>query len=183
MRVLSVCALCAALGAPAANAAVLTHTFDIGGLASEGSYLANFSTLTHSFGVSGTVISVAFDINATMTAPSWSEELQIAIDTNLDSSVDGNLNMSLFGGVNNSSPFAAAGSIAANSLSSDGDVFLTLYESFDDATPNPDAVYGLRSSVTVEFETAAVAVPVPASLALLGAGLLALMAVVRPRMT
>ncbi len=160
-------AMFVALGlAASAQAQVVTHTFDISGLASEGSFGGNFPTLTHNFGSAGTVIGVSFSVNATMNAPSWSEELQIAIDTLDDTSFDADIDMSLWGGVNNSNPFAGSGMLAASSMSSDGDVFLTLYESFNDATPNPDAVYGPGSTVTVEYEL----VPAPGALAIFGLG-------------
>jgi hypothetical protein len=163
-------AVCASLVlAASAHAQVVTHTFDISGLASEGSFGANFPTLTHSFGSAGTIIGVRFSVNAIMTAPSWSEELQIAIDTLDDSSFDADIDMGLWGGTNNSSPFAGGGAFAAASFSSDGDVFLTLYEAFNDSTPNPDAVYGPDSTVTVEYEL----VPGSGALALLGVGGLA----------
>ena len=93
-------AMLAVLGmAAAAQAQVVTHTFDISGLVSEGSFGGNFPTLTHNFGSAGTVIGVSFEVNAIMNAPSWSEELQIAIDTADDASFDGDIDMSLWGGV------------------------------------------------------------------------------------
>ncbi|MFN0126786.1 MAG: hypothetical protein ACKV19_08905 [Verrucomicrobiales bacterium] len=150
----AIAALC--LGAlyvtPTADAAILSHTFDISGLPSEGDFASSFPTLTTSFGVPGRVIAVTFEINATMTEPSWSSELQIAVDTIDDVSFDGDIDISLWGGLNNSDPISTGGVLAASSFSSDGDVFLTLYEFLDDA-PNPDAVYGSGSFVTVDFET------------------------------
>lgn len=152
--------------AASAQAGIVSYTFDISGLASEGSFGDNFPTLTHNFGSAGTVIDVSFEVNATMTSPSWSSELQIAIDTTDDASFDGDIDMSAWGGVDNSAPFAGFGTLAASSVSSDGLVFLTLYESFNDGVPNPDAVYGNGSTVTVRYQL----VPAPGAAALLGLG-------------
>lgn len=174
---LSVCALCLALSASSASAGILTHTFDISGLGSDGGFGASFPTLTYNFGKAGTVTSVSFDVNATINAPSWSSELQIAIDTNDDLSLDADVNMADFGGMNNSDPFAAAGAIGGNTVSSDGVVYLTLYELFNDGVVL-DAVYGAGSTVTVNYAP----VPEPASGVLLGVGL-ALAAVARRRLT
>jgi hypothetical protein len=55
-----------------------------------------------------------------------------------------------------------SGSISASSVSSDGLVFLTLYDSFVDDTI--DHVYGAGSTVTVTF------IPAPGAAALLGLG-------------
>lgn len=160
-------AMVAVLGlAASVQAQVVSHTFDISGLVSEGSFGDNFPTLTHNFGAPGTVIGVSFSVFAAMNSPSWSEELQIAIDTIDDTSFDGDIDMSLWGGVANSNPFAGAGALPASSISSDGDVFLTLYESFNDSAPNPDAIYGPGSSVTVEYRL----VPAPGAMAILGLG-------------
>jgi len=150
----------------AAAASADVYTFDISGLGSEGGFGAEFPTLTHNFGSAGTVVNVSWDVNFESFSPSWNSEAQIAIDTTDDASLDGDIDPSLYGAGNNSGFFAYSGSISANSVSSDGLVFLTLWESFEDGTPNPDALYGANSTVTVEFTR----VPAPGALALLGLG-------------
>lgn len=142
------------------------YTFDISGLGSELDYGSAFPTLTHDFGSAGTVVGVSWDVNYESFSPSWNNEAQIAIDTTDDNSLDGDIDPGLYGAGSNSGFFAYSGSIGANSVSSDGLVFLTLWESFLDGTPNPDALYGANSTVTVEFTR----VPAPGALALLGLG-------------
>ena len=86
--------------------------------------------------------------------------------TNDDSSLDADLDAAAFGAADASGVFSYSGSVAANSFSSDGIVYLTTYESFNDTSTNPDAIYAQGSFVTVTFE----AVPAPAGIAALGLG-------------
>jgi hypothetical protein len=152
------------LSAAAASAGVVTHTFDISGLASDLAFGGAFPTLTHDFGVPGTVVGVAWDVNYESFSPSWISEAQIAIDSNDDLSLDGDIDPSAYGAGDVPGLFAYSGSIPANTVSSDGLVFLTLWESFTDGV-TPDALYGSNSTVTVSF-----LVPAPGAAALLGLG-------------
>ena len=165
LRSFALLAALTALGGSRASAEMFT--FDISGLSTDAGFLDAFPTLTHDFGSAGTVTAVAFDVNYESFDPSWNSEVQLAVDTNDDSSIDGDINMADYGAGNNPGTFAASGSITANSVTTDGLVFLTLYESFPDAGPSPDATFGAGSSVTVTFR----AVPEPSSLALCGVGL------------
>ncbi|MDX9911647.1 MAG: hypothetical protein RBS39_07445 [Phycisphaerales bacterium] len=150
--------------ATSASAQTLFHTFDMTGLVSEGGFGTNFPTLTHDFGVAGVVVAVEWDVSYESFDPSWNSEAQIAIDTNDDASFDADIDPSLFGAPDSSGVFAYFGSIGANTISSDGLVFLTTYESFDDASSTPDALYR-QGFVRVTYR----AVPAPGALAAFGA--------------
>jgi hypothetical protein len=144
----SFAALCTTL---AADAAILMHTFDVGGLPSEGSFSGQFPTLTHDFGTPGTIISVTWDLKYTATDPSFVDEALVAIDSSIDLSLDADLDPRDFGATGVPGDFSYSGTIAANTISDDGKVYLTLYESFDDVSVNPDAVYDRGSYVTVKY--------------------------------
>ncbi|QDV38539.1 PEP-CTERM sorting domain-containing protein [Tautonia plasticadhaerens] len=166
-------ALCAAIAASTASAASAeSYTFDISGLSTfTDSFDDAFPTLTHDFGVEGTVVGVEFDVNYESFDPSWVSEVLIAVDTDDDLSLDADLDMFDYGAPDSPGTFAASGSIAANSFSSNGVVYLTLYEFFDDGSVDPDATFGAGSLVTVLFTPTAVAIPEPSSIALCGLGL------------
>lgn len=151
--------------ASSAQAGALTYTFDISGLGSEGGFGTNFPTLTHDFGAPGVIVGVEFNVNATPNSPSWSSEIQIAIDTWDDASLDADIDFAEWGGADNSDPIAISGAFGANSASSDGMVYLTIWETWSDS-PVPDAVFGSNSTVTVIYR----AVPAPGAAALLGLG-------------
>jgi hypothetical protein len=150
--------------ATTASAQTLYHTFDVAGLASEGGFGANFPTLTHDFGVAGVVVALDWDVTFESISPSWNSEAQIAIDTNDDFSFDADIDASAYGAPDSSGIFSYSGSIGANSASSDGLIFLTTYESFDDASSAPDAVYR-QGFVRVTSR----ALPAPGALAAFGA--------------
>ena len=154
----SIIAIIAATGA----ATAASHTFDISGAKVDGGFAANFATMAHDFGFAGTVTNVEWDVNFETLGASWTSEAQIAIDTNDDMSIDADVSAADFGATDGPGMFAYAGSIAANSASSDGQVFLTLYDSFDDS--GIDHIYGAGSFVTVTY------IPAPGAAALLGLG-------------
>lgn len=164
--ILAAVAISASAGLASAQ---LTHTFDLSGLASEGSFGANFliTSLVHDFGGAGFVSQVSWDVTFEAFNPSYASEAQIAIDTTDDTSFDADIDPGDYGAPDAPGVFSYSGTIAANSVSSDGLVYLTLYESFNDTSVNPDAVYAQGSWVTVTF------VPAPGALALLGLGGLA----------
>jgi hypothetical protein len=167
---LAFCLVLAASGS--ARAATLIYTFDIGGLGTTGGFGDEFPTLIHDFGIEGTVTEVAFDVNYESFDPSWLSELQIAIDTDDDLSFDGDIDMINFGAPDEPGTFAAAGSIGANSFSSNGVVYLTIYEFFVDGVVPFDALIGDGSTVTVTYSYTPAVVPEPASLALASVGVL-----------
>jgi hypothetical protein len=157
-----------AVAASAANAQfIMTHTFDISGLVVDGGFGANFPGFTHDFGSAGTVIGVDIDVSYE-TNPgniSWISEANFAVDTTDDASLDGDIAAADFGGaIDAPGAFAFTAGIGANSLSSDGLVFLTVYDSFNDAGFDFTVLQG---SVTVTFDAV---VPAPASAGLLGLG-------------
>ena len=71
------------------------------------------------------------------------------------------------GGTDDPGSLAYTATVSASSFSSNGLVYLTLWDSFDDA--GVDHIYGQGSTVTVSYEI----IPTPASLAVLGLGGLA----------
>jgi hypothetical protein len=162
MTKITVAALVAATGS--AMAGGVTHTFDISGIQVDGGFGANFPGLTHDFGAAGTVVEVSWDVNYEALGTSWQSEAQMAVDTDDDQSLDADVNPFDFGAADAPGVFSYSGSIAANSISSNGLVYLTLYDSFDDA--GIDHVYGAGSSVTVTY----IPVPAPAAGAVLGMG-------------
>jgi hypothetical protein len=168
-RILTLCAAIAAASATTASAE--SYTFDISGLTTNAGFGPSFPTLTYDFGVEGTVIGVEFDVNFESFDPSWQSEVQIAIDTDDDLSFDADLDMLAFGAPDSPGDFAASGAIAANTFSSNGLVYLTLYESFNDGSVDPDALFGSGSLVTVLFTPTAVPIPEPSSMALCILGL------------
>ncbi len=167
-RIITAAMVCAG-GAAAASAGILSHTFDITGLASSTGFGGAFPTLTHDFGVPGTVIMVLVDVNYEAFSPSWVSEAQIAVDTDDDSSFDGDVDPADFGAPDSSGVFAYVAAVGASSVSSNGLVHLTLYESFNDGAVDPDAIYRGGSTVTVRYD----AIPAPGALALAGAAGLA----------
>lgn len=159
-------AIVALVGAATVASADL-HTFDLSGMSVEGSFGDNFgvTSLMHDFGAAGTVVNVSWDVNYESFDPSWMSEVQMAVDTNDDLSLDGDIDALDYGATDNPGVFSFSGSIAASSVSSDGLVYLTVYDLFNDASATPDAKFGAGSSLTVEY-----IVPAPGSMALLGLG-------------
>jgi uncharacterized protein (TIGR03382 family) len=138
-----------------------SHTFDLSGLGVDGGYSTNFFTFAHDFGGAGTVTGISWDISYTPASPSWASELVISVDT------DGgfaDFSMADYGAPDTSTPFASAASEALSIASSDGMVFLTLWDSFQDGAVFPDLVFDSGSSVTITF------VPAPGAMAVLGLG-------------
>lgn len=164
MKLFAAAAVVSAMTASANAGVLLSHTFDISGLASNGSFGANFPTMTFDFGVPGTIVSVTANVNFTTNSPSWMTEPQIAIDTTDDASLDGDFNAEDYGALEEVGTFAYTDTLTTDSDSSDGLVFLTLWESFEDTSASPDAVYGANSTVTVNYTP----IPAPSSAALLG---------------
>lgn len=158
MKTASIIAILATAGIASAD----THTFDISGLEVDGGFGDNFFTMVHDFGFAGTVTNVAWDVNFETVGASWESEAQIAIDTDDDASFDADIDPGLFGAADAPGAFAYNGSISANTVSSNGLVYLTLYDTFDDA--GIDHVYGAGSFVTVTY------IPAPGAAALLGLG-------------
>ncbi len=151
-----------AIVAAAGVATAADHTFDISGLSVDEGFGAEFFTMVHDFGFAGTVTNVAWDVNYEALGGSWASEAQIAIDTDDDASLDADVNPADYGAGDAPGVFAYSGSISAASASSNGLVYLTLYDSFDDA--GVDHVYGAGSFVTVTY------IPAPGAAALLGLG-------------
>lgn len=149
--------------ASVSHAALVSYSFDISGLGSDGDFVLGAPTLTHDFGGMGTVVGVDWDVNFTAHDPSWMSDPQIAIDTTDDISFDGDIDPFIFGAPNEPGFFAYSGSMLTDSFSSDGMVFLSLYEFFDDDIA-PDATYGADSIVTVTYDL----VPAPGAAALIG---------------
>lgn len=148
-----------ALGSPALlsllalpRAEAVTYIFDISGLESEDPFSVAFPTLTHDFGIAGVVTRVSWDVNFESFAPSWNNEAQIAIDTDNDIGVDADIDPGFFGALDIPGPFSYRGTMAADTLSENGLVHLTLYEFFNDPSTTPDALYGDNSRVTIEYE-------------------------------
>lgn len=138
-----------------------SHTFDLSGLGVDGGYSTNFFTFAHDFGGAGTVTGISWDISYTPASPSWASELVISVDA------DGgfaDFSMADYGAPDTSTPFASAASEALSIASSDGMVFLTLWDSFQDGAVFPDLVFDSGSSVTITF------VPAPGAMAVLGLG-------------
>lgn len=145
------------------HAAIVTHTFDISGLGSAGGFFDSFPTLTHDFGGMGTVVGVEWDVNYIAHDPSYASEAILSVDTTDDQTFDADIDSYFYGAPDAPGSFAFSGSIAANSISSDGLVFLTLWEYYDDGI-SPDATYGAGSWVTVSYDL----VPAPGTAALMG---------------
>lgn len=169
IRSLSLCALVALFGAARASADVV-HTFDIGGLSTDAGFFDSFPTLTHDFGVAGTIVLFEFDVTYESFAPSWMSEVAISVDTNDDFSLDADAFMSDYGATNSAGVFSASDSLAANSFSSDGLVFLTLWDTFADTGAVPDATFFAGSFVRVTYRSSVAAVPEPSSLVLCALG-------------
>lgn len=175
LRQIALCATIAALFGSKASADI--YTFDISGLSTDAGFGASFPTLTHDFGVAGTVVEVSFDVNYESFDPSWLSEVIISIDTDDDDSFDGDIDMFFYGAPDDPGTFAASDTISAESVSSNGLVYLTLWEFFADSGVSPDATFGAGSTVTVTFTP----VPEPSSLALMGIGVAGTLAVARRR--
>lgn len=152
-----------------ASAAILSHTFDLSGAVSEGSFGANFmvTSMVHNFGFAGTVIMIEWDVNYEAFSPSWMSEAQMAIDSAIDTTLDADVDPGAFGAADAPGVFSFSGTLAANTASADGIVYLTLYESFDDGI-NPDARYGQGSWFKVYFDAPGAVIPAPGGVALLG---------------
>lgn len=156
-----------ALAGAAVVASADTYTFDLSGLTSDGGFLDNWmiTSLMHDFGSEGTVVGVEWDVAFEAFSPSWQSEAVISIDTTDDQSFDADIDPFFYGAPDAPGVFSYSDSMAAASYSSDGLVYLTLWEFFNDGIA-PDAIYLSGSYVTVHFE----AIPAPGSLALLGLG-------------
>ncbi len=157
--------------AASAQAGVISHTFQLGGLTSGSSFFATFPSIQHNFGVAGEVVSVEFDLTFTSHDPSWRSEAIVFVDGDADGLGDFEAWISGdYGAPDSPGVFSYADAFPV-SIISDGVVSITLAESFDDNTVNPDATYAQGSFVTVYFNP----VPAPGAMALLGgAGLIAL---------
>lgn len=153
--------------AAGANAGVLTtHTFDLSGLTSNGGFFDAFPSAQFDFGVAGTITHVEFDVNFTSNDPSWQSEATIFIDGQFDGLGDFiAFTAGDYGAPDEPGVFQYSDSFAT-SIVSDGVVSVTLTESFNDGSVDPDAVYGTGSFVTVTFA----AVPAPGALGLMGLG-------------
>jgi hypothetical protein len=153
------------------------YTFDLSGLSTDAGFVDSFPTLTHDFGSAGTVVEVSFDVNYESFDPSWLSEMIISVDTDDDLSLDGDIDMFFYGAPDNPGTFSASDTISAASFSSNGLVYLTIWEFFADSGVSPDATFGAGSTVTVTFTP----VPEPSGLALLGIGVVGTLAVARRR--
>lgn len=169
----SMIAALALAGTAAFATAQSTYTFVLDGMGVEGGLFDNMPTLTHNFGGAGFVSQIDFDVNYEAFSPSWQSEVAISFDT--DGGAPGaigsgdfyDLFMADYGAPAAPGVFSASGSIGVNLVSSDGLVWLTLWDSFNDGAVDPDAMFGAGSTVTVTY------IPAPGALALLGLGGLA----------
>jgi len=151
--------------AAGASAETLTHTFDLSGLTSNGSFFDQFPSIQHNFGIAGEVVLVDFDVNFEAHDPSWQSEAIIWIDGSIDGLGDFASVFSGDYGAPDEPGFFSYSDVVPVSIDSDGMVSITLSEAFDDDI-DPDATYGQGSTLTVHYNT----VPTPGALALLGAG-------------
>lgn len=140
-----------------------SHTFDLSGIGVEGSFGDNFgvTSLVHDFGSAGKITNISFDVNFESISPSWNSELVMSFDTD---SGFGDIAAADYGALDAPGAFAFSDSIDLSLDTLDGLFILTLWETFNDFTPNPDSVFGQGSSFTVTF------VPAPGAAALLGLG-------------
>jgi hypothetical protein len=171
------CTLAAAFLAPAAaQAQLLMHTFDISGLEVSPGFGANFPTFTHDFGIAGTVVLVDFAAIGEAVGGSWVSDIQLAIDTDDDLTFDADVGLGDFGGPDSPATFDLSGSLPSASESSNGLVYLTVYDTFNDNGTGLEANI-LQGFVTVSYQP----VPEPSTIALLAGGLIAGVAVWRRR--
>ena len=140
-----------------------SHTFDLSGIGVEGGYLDNIgiTSLVHDFGSAGKITNISWDVNYESISPSWNSELAMSIDT--DSGFF-DIIAGDYGAGDNPGPYAFSGSEDVSIDTADGLVLLTLWETFNDTSVDPDSVFGAGSSLTVTF------VPAPGAVALLGMG-------------
>ncbi len=152
-------------GAAGLASAQTTHTFDLSNQSFSGGFPSNWqiTSMVADFGGEGWVTQVDWDVNYTSFSPSWLSELNIAIDTNDDLTFDADIVAGDWGAPNSAGSFAFSGSMAANTYTSDGLVFLTVWDSWADGV-NPEISFGANSTVTITF------VPAPGALAMLGLG-------------
>lgn len=168
--IITVVALASTAGLAAAQA---THTFDLSGIGVDGGLFDNMPTLTHNFGGAGYVSQIEFNVTYDAFFPSWMSEVAISFDT--DGGTPGAIGlgdfydifMADYGAPSTAGTFSASDTIAVNLNSSDGLVWLTLWDSFQDAGVNPDAIFRDGSYVTVTY------IPAPGAMALMGLGGLA----------
>ena len=153
--------------AAGANAGLLTtHTFDLSGLTSNGGFFDAFPSAQFDFGVAGTITHVEFDVNYTSNDPSWLSEAVVFVDGQFDGLGDFiAFSAGDYGAPDTAGIFQYSDSFAT-SIISDGVVSVTLTESFNDESVDPDAVYGAGSFLRVTFA----AVPAPGALGLMGLG-------------
>lgn len=152
--------------AAGANAEELTHTFDLSGLTSNGSFFEVFPSIQHNFGVPGEVTLVEFDVNYESHDPSWQSETIMWVDGSADGLGDYDLFVAGdYGAPDEPGFFSYSDSAVVSIQSLDGWVSITLSEAYDDDI-DPDATYGEGSYLTVHYTS----VPAPGALALLGLG-------------
>ncbi|MCG2841736.1 PEPxxWA-CTERM sorting domain-containing protein [Sandaracinobacter sp. RS1-74] len=164
-------ALCAAFMTTSAQAATLVidleDVFSYAGEGSPDNVVWNFN-----LGANSHITGIAYDVTLTAFSPSWLSELVVSFTS---TGLDG---VYLTPGFANSSSgtasFAASASLVDIgldfSLDADGLLWLEFFESFNDASVNPDGVWNGTLTVTYTPENAGPAVPEPASWALMLSG-------------
>lgn len=127
------------------------------------------------FNVGDILHSVKWDVNVTMEAPSWAEEVAVSMTDDggydvLDAS--GGTEGVYFPGNQSSDPFGSGGTFdLGNHVMTTDTLTIELHEwNFDDYPGAPDAHYGTGSNLRINYT----AIPAPGVLALIGlAGLAA----------
>lgn len=161
------------------QADVLINVAGIASVATEGA--AGNTVLTVNVGAGSSVVGIGWDVNITASVPSWLSEMEVGLRPTSGSS-------GVFFVVASDDYFSGTASYSSGGVldlvgaglnfnaAADGVVRIEFYEAFNDTAVNPDGIWN-SGALTLRV----VAVPEPATYALLAMGLFAVGAVARRR--
>ncbi len=138
-----------------------SFTVDLSNHGVDGGWTDNFPSFTFDIGGPGSVTGLDVNFSFTANSPSWQSEGIISIDTD---SGWYDVEFASLGAPDASGTFTYAGSFSFDLATNDGMIFLTLWDTWQDAGVFPDAVFGAGSSLTIHY------VPAPGAMAMLGLG-------------